>query len=59
MDKITIDDALALRGALKDRGLHSAGERTVIVNILSGHYDRLKNAKEVALDDIKFLNEDN
>ena len=29
----------------------------VLINILSGHYDRLENAKEIAEDDIEFLKE--
>lgn len=53
---MTIDDAFKLRDQV--RAMHKTEERVtamVIENILRGEYDKLKDAKSVAEDDIKFL----
>ncbi|MDK9789761.1 hypothetical protein [Vibrio sp. D431a] len=50
---ITLEEAFAIRDALlKDREM-SRPERTVILNVLSGHYDKLNI--DVAKEDIEFM----
>ena len=54
---MNIEDAFKLRKLL--RGMDNKSLSYVISNILHGEYDRHKDAEEVAIDDVKFLTEEN
>ena len=65
MDKLTIDQAFALREELKlnkknqQLGKYTSGERQVLAGILSGSYDHYKEeCKTIALEDIAFFDQE-
>jgi hypothetical protein len=58
MKKLTVEDAIELRNELKG-SKYTHSERTVIVGILRGDYDRYKdNASTIAKEDLEFLSKD-
>jgi hypothetical protein len=60
MDKITLEEAFKIRESLHHtNSAYTYGERAVIKGILSGSYDRYKNALVIVKEDIEFLDKDN